>query len=283
MTMLRRGAVAALSAILVAGCGQKPAPAAEEDRAALAAPQPPVVDVTTSDYAFQMPDTIAGGWVTIRNHNQGKELHHVQLLRLEQGKTFADLGAVADPLLEDWVVAVGGPSAPPPGGFLDTTVDLAPGSYAVVCVVPSPDKKLHVMKGMAKPLTVVAPSLAAQPAQADISVKLLDYGFEFSTPITAGKHTFWVETAPGQPHELIIARLVPGKTPAEFLAWVGNMVGPPPVEVIVGGTTAIAGGHVNVFQAEFVPGDYAIICFIPDQKDGKPHAAHGMMQQIKIS
>jgi len=33
-------------------------------------------------------------------------------------------------------------------------------------VAYSPDGKLHVMKGMAKPLTVVTPSPAAQPAQA---------------------------------------------------------------------------------------------------------------------
>lgn len=246
--------------------------------------QPPVIDITTTDFAFQMADTISGGWVTIRNHNQGTEMHHIQLLRLEQGKTLADMAALPDPLAADWVVPVGGPSAAMPGGgLLDTTVELTPGSYAAICVIPSPDKKLHVMKGMAKPFTVIAPATAAQPASADITVRLADYGFELSTPLTVGKHTFRVETAPGQPHEFIIARLAPGKTPADLLAWVDNMVGPPPAERIVGGTTALGQGQVNIFEAEITPGNYALICFIPDVKDGKPHAAHGMMQQLTIS
>jgi len=30
-------------------------------------------------------------------------------------------------------------------------------------------------------------------------------------------------------------------------------------------------------------GQYVIVCFIPDAKDGKPHSAHGMVKQITIS
>ena len=30
------------------------------------------------------------------------------------------------------------------------------------------------------------------------------------------------------------------------------------------------------------PGEYALICFIPDDKDGKPHVAHGMISQITV-
>jgi hypothetical protein len=39
---------------------------------------------------------------------------------------------------------------------------------------------------------------------------------------------------------------------------------------------------VAFITADFTPGEYALICFLPDAKDGKPHFAHGMIQQIHI-
>jgi len=31
------------------------------------------------------------------------------------------------------------------------------------------------------------------------------------------------------------------------------------------------------------PGDYGLICFVPDAKDRKPYLAHGMMKNLKVS
>jgi hypothetical protein len=36
------------------------------------------------------------------------------------------------------------------------------------------------------------------------------------------------------------------------------------------------------FNADFVPGSYALICFVSDVKDRKPHFAHGMVQQFEV-
>ena len=33
----------------------------------------------------------------------------------------------------------------------------------------------------------------------------------------------------------------------------------------------------------FEPGSYALICFVPDAKDGKPHAMHGMLKTLTVS
>ena len=37
------------------------------------------------------------------------------------------------------------------------------------------------------------------------------------------------------------------------------------------------------FTADLTPGNYALLCFVPDAKDGKPHLEHGMVKQFKIS
>ncbi len=42
-------------------------------------------------------------------------------------------------------------------------------------------------------------------------------------------------------------------------------------------------GSTAYITADFTPGDYALICFLPDAKDGKPHFTHGMIQQVHIS
>jgi len=36
------------------------------------------------------------------------------------------------------------------------------------------------------------------------------------------------------------------------------------------------------FTADFTPGNYILMCFLPDAKDGKPHLAHGMTKQITV-
>ena len=36
------------------------------------------------------------------------------------------------------------------------------------------------------------------------------------------------------------------------------------------------------FTADFAPGKYGLICFLPDAKDGKPHLAHGMVREITV-
>lgn len=282
-SILRRMAAAAFAAASTAGCGAKPEPPKEQ-----APPAPPAalrtIDIHASDFAFQAPDTIEGGWVTIRVDNTGKELHHAALVRLDQGKTIADLATLKpESAPPAWAVMMGGPNAAAPGGPpVEATVNLPPGTYVLMCVIPSPDHAPHFVKGMVKPLTVVAPAVAASaPSEPDISVTLVDYAFELSKPITAGKHTLRLVSAPGQPHEFIVAKLEAGKTPSDLLKWVDNMTGPPPA-MIIGGTTPLNGGEEARVTIDFAPGEYALICFYPDVKDAKYHAFHGMMTQIKV-
>lgn len=244
---------------------------------------PHVVTITATDYAFQAPDTVESGATTLRLVNKGKELHHVFLIRLEQGKRLADVGAAmqSDGPMPAWAVPAGGPNAPAPGGESAATVELKPGRYAMICVIPSPDGKPHVMKGMSRELVVVPSKTATEMPKADITVTLKDYGFAFSKPLTAGKHEVLIVNEAEQPHEIVIAQLGPGKTAGELAAWLEKQAGPPPGKPY-GGTVALAKGESNIIPLDVAPGDYALICFVPDAGDGKPHIAHGMLQQITV-
>ena len=64
--------------------------------------------------------------------------------------------------------------------------------------------------------------------------------------------------------------------------WAEKMTGPPP-GVVHGGISGIMPGEHAFIVTDLPAGDYALICFFPDIKDGKPHLAHGMIKTIKVS
>ena len=49
-----------------------------------------------------------------------------------------------------------------------------------------------------------------------------------------------------------------------------------------GGIAGIKPGSTHFFDVDLTPGEYVLICFVPDSKDGKPHAMHGMLQKVTI-
>jgi hypothetical protein len=269
-----RGAIAALLLLPLAAMAARPTrPLAPRELA-----------ITATDFAFRAPDTVAAGLTRIRLRNDGAEMHLLQLVRLPAGKTIDD---VRDRIamkyyLPSWTVPVGGPGVPPPGGTSEVTADLAPGRYALICFIASPDKVSHAMKGMLREL-VVTPATGAARAEphANARVALHDYTFELSAPLHAGRQVIRVENVADQPHEVGLVRLTPGKTFADALEWENTHAGPPPFTP-AGGVLALAKGQVNYITADFEKGTYMLFCFVPDAKDGKPHTMHGMTREVTI-
>lgn len=278
-------ALATFLPVISACTADAPANAADAP-AAVAAVAPAEVLIRTRDNVFyEAPDTLTAGLTNIRLINDGPMFHHVWLVRLEEGHTvneFVEHLKQGGPA-PSWAVDVGGPNAPgSPGGETAAILDLKPGTYALVCVVDLPDGIPHVMKGMVRQLVVVpGTGPAATLPAADVVMTLNDYTFETNVPITAGRRTIRVENAATQPHEVLIVRLNEGATAEDFMAAMANPQGPPPGTVL-GGVTGIAQGGMNQITLDFEQGDYALICFVPDASDGKPHFLHGMLEQIHV-
>ncbi|HEX2081258.1 MAG TPA: hypothetical protein VHG08_26380 [Longimicrobium sp.] len=256
-----------------------------QEQAPASAAAPALVTITARDFAFDAPETLPAGLTTIRLVNQGPDMHHVQLMRLEEGRTiqdFIDHVAAGGGEVAPFAHLVGGPNVPVPGGHSEATLKLEPGTYALVCVIPGADGVMHVMKGMIKPLIVLpAQTPAATAPAADVRMVLRDYSFEITPEITAGRHSILVENAAAQPHEVVVMKLAPGKTAQDLLGWIMKQEGPPPA-MPVGGTTMLSQGETNQVTADFTPGEYALLCFAPDAGDRQPHVAHGMVRQITV-
>lgn len=249
---------------------------------AATAAKPNVVRVTGEDFKFDAPDIIPAGLTEFRFLNKGPSLHHLAILKLAGGKTIDDLrAALANPgPPPSWIKEYGGANAPAPGTESNATLTLTPGNYALICFVDIGGPP-HFAKGMVRGLQVV-PSKARDPKPAaSVTMTLVDYNFKFSSPIRAGTRTIRVHNAGKQHHEVELVQLAPGKTVKDVLDWIGKPEGPPPGKPM-GGIAGMEPGMTQYFTADFTPGKYGLICFLPDVKDGKPHLAHGMVQEITV-
>jgi hypothetical protein len=242
-----------------------------------------VVHVSGEDFKFDAPDVIPAGLTEFRFLNKGPSLHHMAVLKLTDGKTIDDLRAsLANPgPPPSWVKEMGGPNAPAPGVEANATMMLEPGNYAIICFVDIGGPP-HFSKGMVQGLRVASAAGAVAPnPKVDVTADLFDYGFKLSSPVSAGKRTIRVQNIGKQHHEVELVQLAPGASVGDFMKSMEKMDGPPPGKPL-GGVAGIEPGMSQYFSADFAPGDYALICFLPDTKDGKPHFVHGMVQQITV-
>jgi hypothetical protein len=98
-----------------------------------------------------------------------------------------------------------------------------------------------------------------------------------------GRMTFRNDSS--ENHFLIMGRLLPGKTVADFKEWVdGGFEGPPPADDRAGlDTGVISGGEEMAFKYALKPGRYVMVCFWPDASmGGMPHVMMGMYRGIRV-
>lgn len=127
--------------------------------AADTAPDPEAarVDVVATDFSFALAPTLPAGRTSFVLTNDGAEAHELIVVRLGAGHTFEEAMAFeGDPVEAGLVEDQRSSGYAAPGGRDEefVTIDLAPGSYAVACFLPTHDGTPHAMLGMVSPFTV---------------------------------------------------------------------------------------------------------------------------------
>jgi hypothetical protein len=279
MPMRFRTAVACL---LLAAC------AAPEEPTDVAMTAPQEVTFTATDFAFAGPDTLAPGLTTIRMVNNGTQEHHIILGKLADGRTMADLMAAfqANPNAEpEFLTWVGGAGSAMPGASSNATQDLDAGTYVLICFVPDvTDSAMtpHLAKGMIRELVVTGERVEATAPTAVGEIVMSDFAFALPT-MTAGTHTFRVVNNGPQTHEVTMVRLNDGATMEQYMAALAPGATAPPPGVVVGGNGALSNGRSNWFSMTLEPGNYLVLCFVPDAADGQPHIVKGMVTPVTIA
>ncbi len=127
-----------------------PVPAATE--------RPPAETIRLHDFSFEIPKGYNGGGVDVLN--VGTQAHELVIGRLHDGAGIADIAAATRPLFQPQPAPpydpVGGTTPIAPGERVHLDVKLAPGRYAIVCLMPD-EKDFtvdHLQRGMGTVLTV---------------------------------------------------------------------------------------------------------------------------------
>jgi hypothetical protein len=195
---------------LAAGCGGASKPAAN------------VVEIQSDEYAFVMPKKVEGGWTTMRLTNTGGEPHEFALVRLEDGKTLADVEQLlSDPAAQEreppsWAKIRAGLPTVGPGETAALTEELEPGRYALICFLDGPNGRPHFMDGMISELEVAGVAGAGAP-KADATLEL---GKGLTAPrLEAGARTLELRNDAGAASGVFMVSYAPGKTAKDLNAW----------------------------------------------------------------
>jgi len=240
----------ALAALLPAGCGGSD-------------PEANVVEIRGDEYAFVMPDSIEGGWTTLKLENTGEEPHEFALAKIGGDHTLADVRAVLDdPRTQrqgppSWVTIRAGIPTLRPGATASLTQRLEPGRYALICFLDGPDGRPHFHDGMIR-VVEVGDDAGAEPPAADDTLRL---GKQLDAPtIEPGERTLELRNEAGRPNAVFVVSYEPGKTDADLLAWEeGGMEGPAPGD-FHGGAIDVPPGSSVYYTYTFERGtDYALV------------------------
>lgn len=240
--------------------------------------------ITATEYAFDVPDTIPSGLVTLRLVNAGREPHQAGVVRIEGRRTTTEIAAGLESSVPPrWMAFVGGPNAVGSGDTATSTQILTPGTYALVCFLPSPDGTMHLEKGMIRTMVVREPAPAPPVSVAgDDTITLADFTFDVAHPLSAGTHTIYVANQGPELHEVMLLAPAPGKGVHDLLAWTSHLMPGPLPGRPLGGIVALDAGKSATFTVTLPQGRYLLVCFIPDAK-GTSHLARGMVQEITVN
>lgn len=217
-------------------------------------PAATTVDVSATEFAFDLPAEVTGGVVEMRFTNTGGLPHEFGFARIEEGKTEADVKAVIDSGGEppEWAEDVAGVPGLSPGQSITVTRTLEPGSYVFLCFFPDPEGTPHASLGMYELFTIAGDTGAALP-EPDAIITSTDEGLQVPTLIP-GEQTVEFENGGTEPHELALVAFEPGKGIKDVDRWFeGGYRGEPPV-TFLGGMQTIPAGESVFLTIDLEPG-----------------------------
>jgi uncharacterized cupredoxin-like copper-binding protein len=245
-----------------------------------------MVTYTAEDYAFAGPKQISSGWQTVRLSNRGRDVHQIQFLELPIDKGLADIeqaltGGAAT--LPAWLRRHGGVNSVAPGHEARVVIHLPPGEYVVLCGIPNARGRAHALLGMMRPLHVVQGSATASPARTDTILRMKEFSFALSEPLTAGPRMLHVINNGTDGHELVVIHLAADMSAQDFVMHYRPGGAPNPAGIEAGGMTGLDPGRQGYVYLDVEPGRYGLLCFLADSITRTPHFHRGMWMDVEVN
>ena len=246
-----------------------------------------VLAVIARDTALEVSPTVPAGVTTVRLVLQGKARRELVVRRVPSGTPPETLirGAAGRPTkwFAQW--SFGGPAVPGDSATnASTTVELRPGIYLLVAYEVDASGRARGDRYLWKQFTAVAGS-ALIPGRfpvPDLTLKVRDARIDVEGTIRRGdRRTIQVENVGGQPHEIIIGRLKPGKTVDDVRVWTARRAESAPF-VYVGGFTPMSPGVTAQTVLNLLPGEHvALFPMAPGPDTGADKS--GVLTVFKVS
>ena len=243
-------------------------------------PHANIVTFSASDSRLEGPEQLPAGQTTVRLHNRGQEPHQLKFLKLEEGKSPADLAVALKSgtgAVPSWAKYMGGPNGVGAGKSSEATLFLEPGTYIVICGVPG---KHHLGGAPQKAVRVLDTASPPVDFRATFHMAMFEYEFVVVQPLRRGRHSFYVINRGTQVHQATLVRLDSGSSVSDVLTALNPDKPLPLPGKLIGGMSGLEPGRDGTFTAELTPGHYAIMCLFGN---GESHAAKGMVTNFIIN
>lgn len=246
--------------VLMTACGEgEDAPQQQQEAQQEEQPVEEII-ITASDGSIEMPASIASAPTLLVLENEGTKPYEAKFARLNEGVTQKDLKASLrkgpDAALS-LITLAGEIRRTAPGESDELTIELATGNYVVV-------DPMYAAQGLLQPFEVATTTQATQEPPADANVTLTDFAIGMPTTLPSGPVTLKVANQGAQAHEIFF--LSQGEKPGPRAA----------------GVTPFNPGSTVWAEFDLPVGRYTAVCYFPDAKTGKSHAALGMKMEISV-
>ncbi|TBW27120.1 hypothetical protein [Gramella sp. KN1008] len=265
------------------------------------------VTIVSRGMNFELPDQIKSGWQKITYENRSGDTHFLVLEKLPAGKHIEDSEKEVVPVfvdamnlinqgdtekgfkkfeeLPEWffnIKFLGGVGLVSPGHTAQTTLNLEPGNYLVECYVKMPDGTFHSAMGMLEEIEVLPAKTTTKEPQADNIINIsTEGGIVLENVPETGQQKFKVNFLDQQAygnfvgHDVNLVRyqsVEDLKALNDWMNWVGvdSFISPSPKNIeFLGGVQEMPEGSVAYFEADLIPGKYALVAEIPDPASNK--------------
>ncbi|MFF0432744.1 hypothetical protein ACFYU9_11035 [Streptomyces sp. NPDC004327] len=257
------------------------------------------VDVRLTEHGIEAPDAAEGGIVHFRISTDNPGGRQLQVFRPHQGvsvdKVLADLAKAVNEnpaIAKVGITAFNKDAEALGGGFatpkvpVDVTEPISDGTVYL----------LDFSAFLADPAHPVLRSLELCDGDPDKGlapfpkgIVLQEKGPRFRVEdVNRADAPILVHNTTDEIHEMLIRPVKPGTTDADIQAYFDALAhGQQPPSPFTGppsGLGAISADHTAIVQAKNLPaGRYVLLCFIPDDENGIPHAFLGMHKVVQLS